>query len=142
MKAIELLESLFSLAVAPLAGAAGLWLVAAAEASERAVAAIRDTNLRRAPGIESEVQMLIPKGTTVEVGDCRNGWCRVSRKRQDGYLVARNLSFPAGPQWPPAFWQGYDDRSWLRASEAVLKTAHEEGPTEHSVILEIGGAGE
>jgi hypothetical protein len=71
MKAIELLECHFStLALAPLAGAAGLWLVAAAEAGERAVATIRDTNLRRAPGIESEVQTLIPKGTRVEVGDC------------------------------------------------------------------------
>lgn len=39
---------------------------------------IRQTNLRQAPRTDGEILTLVPKGTTVGVGDCRDGWCRVS----------------------------------------------------------------
>jgi uncharacterized protein YraI len=50
-----------------------------------------ETNLRKAPGTKSEVVTLIPKGESVEVGDCDAGWCKVTWNGQDGYAIARNL---------------------------------------------------
>jgi uncharacterized protein YraI len=37
-----------------------------------------ETNLRAAPGTQSEVITLMPKGETVEVGACDAGWCEVT----------------------------------------------------------------
>jgi SH3-like domain-containing protein len=67
------------------------------------------TNLRKAPGTDSEAITRIPYGAMVNVGDCRNGWCRVSWKGQDGYAAARNLSVATAPQWPTALaeWRSY-----------------------------------
>jgi hypothetical protein len=97
--------------------------------------------------------MLIPKGTVVEVGDCRGAWCRVSWSGQDGYAIGRNLSIAAALRWWPDTLATVvpDDRG---LSQMAAKTArkHEEheyevhereesGP-ERSFILEIGTAGE
>jgi Bacterial SH3 domain len=111
---------------------------------------ITQTNLRKGPRMESEILTLIPKGTTIGVGDCVNGWCRVSWNRQDGYAIGRNLGIAAAPWWPNAlFAAGVDDH---RSSQNTAKTArkHEEDEEherdqsypEHSFILEIGTAGE
>jgi hypothetical protein len=59
-----------------------------------------DTNLRKSPGTDSAVLTLIPKGTTVEVGKCSNGWCQVSLNGQDGYVISQNLGMP-GPRRAP-----------------------------------------
>jgi uncharacterized protein YraI len=44
-------------------------------AAAKPIVTTGDTNLRKSPGINSPVLTLIPKGTTVEVGKCSNGWC-------------------------------------------------------------------
>jgi uncharacterized protein YgiM (DUF1202 family) len=63
-----------------------------------------ETNLRKAPGTDSEKQALVPKGTAVEIGKCSNGWCQVSWNGQGGYAIARNLGMapPAAPAKPAA----------------------------------------
>jgi hypothetical protein len=57
------------------------------------------TNLRKSPGTDAEVLTLMPKGTTVEVGKCTNGWCRASADGKDGYAIAQNLGM--APRPPP-----------------------------------------
>jgi uncharacterized protein YraI len=67
-------------------------VAAAAKPNEtKPVETSADTNLRAAPGTAGEVLVLIPKGTTVQVGACSNGWCQVSLNGQEGFAVAQNL---------------------------------------------------
>jgi Bacterial SH3 domain len=113
------------------------------EASEKRigpVTTIRDANLRTVPRTDSEILALIPKGTMVEVGNCRDGWCQVSWNGHSGYTIGSNLGSPIWLQWSPAPWLGYYDRSWARPTKAD-STEREEGP-EHSLVVEIGPAGE
>jgi hypothetical protein len=139
-----------TLLVAALAGVLAPLTIADAKARGeefKPLAAIGETNLRKAPRTDSEILTVIPKGITVEVGDCRGGWCRVSWNGQDGYAIGRNFGIAAALRWPnvPVAAQPGDHHS----SQKTAKTAreHEEheygesGP-EHSVILEIGTAGE
>ena len=76
-------------ATAALLAALSATMTAAATAKPVTLGA--ETNLRKAPGTKSEVVALIPKGETVEVGDCDVGWCKVTWNGQDGYSIARNL---------------------------------------------------
>jgi hypothetical protein len=121
-------------------------MVAGAQAGEptiRPIVTTGETNLRQEPGTDSQVLTLIPKGTTVAVGDCRKGWCRVSWDGQDGYAVARNLGIAAIPQWPPtafAAWQSDDHGPWNKVRKPADR--HEEGDADRVVILELGTAGE
>jgi hypothetical protein len=113
---------------------------------------IAQTNLRKGPRTDSEILTLIPKGTAVTVGDCRNGWCRVSWNGQDGYAIGRNLGIAAAPWWPNALLAA--EAAGHGSSQKIAKTArkhnHEEDEEqerdesypEHSFILEIGTAGE
>jgi uncharacterized protein YraI len=73
------------------ASAAIFTLASAACATAKPVTITADTNLRKSPGTDSAVLTLIPKGTTVEVGKCDNGWCQTSLNGQDGYAIAQNL---------------------------------------------------
>jgi hypothetical protein len=84
------------------ASAALVALVSAASANAKPVAITADTNLRAAPGTASEVVALIPRGTTVEVGACSNGWCKVSLNGKDGFATAGNLGMakPSRPRGP------------------------------------------
>ena len=81
-------------------------------ATAKPIATSGETNLRKGPGTDTEILTLIPKGTTVEVGDCGNGWCKVSWNGQDGYAIARNLGMapvlqpPRGPIAPPGYRYG------------------------------------
>lgn len=50
-----------------------------------------ETNLRQAPGTTSAVVTLMPKGSSVEVGECDAGWCKVTFEGKDGYAIGRNL---------------------------------------------------
>jgi uncharacterized protein YraI len=73
------------------ASAAVFALLPVAGAIAKPVTTSADTNLRKSPGTSSEVLTLIPKGTSVEVGKCTNGWCQTSLNGQDGYAIAQNL---------------------------------------------------
>jgi hypothetical protein len=64
-------------------------------ATAKPITTTGETNLRKSPGTSSEVLTLIPKGTSVEVGNCSNGWCQVSLNGQDGYAIAQNLGMAA-----------------------------------------------
>jgi len=66
-------------------------VLSVAGASANPVVTKGDTNLRKSPGTDSPVLTLIPKGTSVEVGKCSNGWCQVSVNGQDGYVFAPNV---------------------------------------------------
>jgi hypothetical protein len=51
---------------------------------------------------DGEVLTLMPKGTTVEVGKCTNGWCQASADGKDGYAIAQNLGMaPRRASRPP-----------------------------------------
>jgi hypothetical protein len=74
--------------------------LSAASATAKPVVTTGDTNLRKSPGTESPVLTLLPKGTTVEVGKCTNGWCQASFDGQDGYLIGQNVGM-ASARRPP-----------------------------------------
>lgn len=73
------------------ASAAIFTLLAAVSAAARPITTTGETNLRKSPGTDSPVLTIIPKGTTVEVGKCSNGWCETSTDGRDGFVIARNL---------------------------------------------------
>ena len=74
-------------------------LLSAVGAIAKPIATIAETNLRKSPGTDSPVLTIIPKGTTVEVGKCSNGWCEASTDGRDGYVIARNVGL--GPTLAP-----------------------------------------
>jgi uncharacterized protein YraI len=76
-------------------------LLSAAGATAKPIATTADTNLRKAAGTDSEVLTLIPKGTTVEVGTCTNGWCQASLNGQDGYVIGQNIGMAPARRPPP-----------------------------------------
>jgi hypothetical protein len=82
---------------------ATLWVVCA---TARPIATIEETNLRRALGTHSETLTFIPRGASVEAGDCGNGLCLVSWNGRDGYASGlpreQSAGPPAGGQTPPA----------------------------------------
>jgi hypothetical protein len=94
--------------------AAIVTLLSTGLAHAKPVAVTTDTNLRKAAGTNSEVVTLIPKGTTVEVGKCSNGWCEASLNGQDGFVIARNVGI--GPRPPPG------------GGPAVIREEIEDGP--------------
>ena len=77
------------------ASAAIFTLLSAGIAIAKPVTTTGETNLRKSPGTDSEVITLIPKGTSVEVGKCTNGWCRTSFDGRDGYIIAHNVGMAA-----------------------------------------------
>jgi hypothetical protein len=81
------------------AAAAIVTLVSAVGATAKPVTLTAETNLRKAPGLDAEVLTLLPKGTTVEVGKCTNGWCETSSDGKDGFAFAQNLGMARRP--PP-----------------------------------------
>jgi Bacterial SH3 domain len=91
------------------AAAAVVTILSVVWAQAKPIATSGETNLRKGPGTDTDILTLVPKGTTVEVGDCSNGWCKVSWNGQDGYVIARNLGMgpapapPGGPTAPPGY---------------------------------------
>jgi uncharacterized protein YraI len=75
--------------------------LSAACATAKPIVTTGDTNLRKAPGTASPVLTLIPKGTSVEVGNCTNGWCQVSFDGQDGYVIGQNVGMTTARRPPP-----------------------------------------
>lgn len=90
------------------ASAAIITLLSAVGAAAKPVATTAETNLRKSPGTNSEVVTLIPKGTTVEVGKCTNGWCAASVDGKDGYVIGRNVGMGPRPA-PRATPEVYDE---------------------------------
>ena len=76
--------------------AAILTILSAGCAFAKSVTIAAETNLRKGPGTDSEIVTLIPKGSTVDVSKCTNGWCQVSWDGQEGYAIARNLGMAGG----------------------------------------------
>ena len=73
------------------ASAAIFTLLSVVCAEAKPITTTGETNLRKSPGTDSPVLTIIPKGTTVEVGKCTNGWCETSTDGRDGFVIARNL---------------------------------------------------
>src|SRR5258708_6797527 len=138
-----------------------------ASPAAKRTAAARETNLGKAPATDGQSRTPMPKGATVEVGDWRNGWCRVSWMGQDGYAFGRDLDVAAGLWWPNllvAGWPGDSDSSQkiaktTRKHEKYVherheqekheheeheheKHEHEEHEDDHGLILKLGPAGE
>src|SRR5579863_5164920 len=74
-------------------------LLSVVSATAKPIATTAETNLRKGPGTDTEVLTLIPKGTTVEVGKCTNGWCEASVDGKDGFVIGRNVGM--GPRPAP-----------------------------------------
>jgi hypothetical protein len=74
--------------------AATLLSVSAGYAVAKPVTTAADTNLRKGPGTDSEIVMLIPRGSTIDVDKCANGWCTVSWNGQNGFAFAGNVMGP------------------------------------------------
>jgi SH3-like domain-containing protein len=83
------------------ASAAIVTLLSAVGATAKPIVTTADTNLRKAAGTSSEVLTLIPKGTTVEVGTCTNGWCQASLNGQDGFVIGQNVGMASARRAPP-----------------------------------------
>jgi hypothetical protein len=80
-------------------GRAGLFaiaflLAAVGCANAKPTSVTAEVNLRDTPTTAGKVLALIPKGTSVEVTTCTNGWCQVSFNGQQGYAISRNLAVP------------------------------------------------
>jgi tetratricopeptide (TPR) repeat protein len=86
----------------PAVSAATLVLLFAGLATAKPVVVVSEVNLRKAPGTNSAIITLIPKGAAVEVGTCTNGWCRVSWNGLDGFSIAANLGLAPRPVRRPA----------------------------------------
>jgi hypothetical protein len=82
------------------APAAIFTLLSVACATAKPIVVTGDTNLRKSPGTDSAVLTLIPKGTTVEVSKCGNGWCQASFDGQDGYVIAQNVGMASARRAP------------------------------------------
>jgi uncharacterized protein YraI len=80
--------------------AAMFTLLTAVGATANPITTTADTNLRKSPGTDSAVLTLIPKGTSVEVGKCSNGWCQASLNGQDGYVFAPNVGMASARRAP------------------------------------------
>jgi Bacterial SH3 domain len=94
------------------ASAAIVMLVSAVGATAKPVTTTTDTNLRKSAGTDSPVLTLIPRGTTVEVGKCSNGWCQASLNGQDGYVIAQNVGMATArraPRRPEVFDEEVED---------------------------------
>jgi hypothetical protein len=77
--------------------------LSAGYAAAKPVTTAADTNLRTAPGTDSDIVVLIPRGTTIEVDKCTDGWCAVSWDGKDGFAFAGNVLGPTlGEVKPPA----------------------------------------
>lgn len=66
--------------------------VVSADAKPTTVTA--EVNLRDTPTTSGRVLTLIPKGTSVDVASCTNGWCQVTFNGQQGFVISRNLGMP------------------------------------------------
>jgi hypothetical protein len=66
-------------------------------------------NLRNGPGTSYSVVTLIPAGSSVEVNDCKSGWCQVTFDGNNGYIIETSIApgAPAGAARRPGPPPGY-----------------------------------
>jgi uncharacterized protein YraI len=69
-------------------------VVSVASASAKPTTVTAEVNLRDTPATSGKILALIPKGTSVEVATCSNGWCQLTYNGQQGYAISRNLGMP------------------------------------------------
>ena len=70
-------------------------LVSVAGCSDPGIVVVQ-ADLQEAPAADSKVLALIPKGGAISVGDCSNGWCRVSWNGRDGYILTKSMRLTEG----------------------------------------------
>jgi uncharacterized protein YgiM (DUF1202 family) len=58
--------------------------------SDSAIATAQ-VELQQAAAADSEVLATIPKGSTVKVSNCTNGWCSASWNGRNGYVLAKHV---------------------------------------------------
>jgi uncharacterized protein YraI len=54
------------------------------------------SDLQEAPSAHSKVLTMIPKGSPINVGDCSDGWCRVSWNGFNGYILTKSIRLAEG----------------------------------------------
>lgn len=76
--------------------ALGLWALSLlAACSDPGIVTVQ-AELREAPASESKLLAVIPKGSAIRIGDCSNGWCRVSWDGRDGYMLTKSVRLGGG----------------------------------------------
>ncbi|HUI98188.1 MAG TPA: SH3 domain-containing protein [Xanthobacteraceae bacterium] len=70
-----------------------------------------NVNLRNGPGTSFTVVTLIPAGASVEVHECKNGWCEASFQGQNGYIIQSSIAPGASaararPRPAPGYYAG------------------------------------
>jgi uncharacterized protein YraI len=66
-------------------------VLSAASANAKPTNVTAEVNMRDTPTTSGKILALIPKGTSVEVATCTNGWCQVTFNGQQGFVISRNL---------------------------------------------------
>jgi uncharacterized protein YraI len=67
-------------------------VLSVADANAQPTNVTAEVNLRDTPTTSGKILALIPKGTSVDVATCTNGWCQVTFNGQQGFVISRNLS--------------------------------------------------
>jgi hypothetical protein len=49
-----------------------------------------EVQLQKSPATDSAVLARIPRGSAVAIGNCTDGWCRVTWNGRDGYVLAKH----------------------------------------------------
>jgi hypothetical protein len=49
------------------------------------------TNLYEAPAGQSRILAVISSGSSIQVSDCTNGWCRTSWSGRSGFILAKKV---------------------------------------------------
>jgi hypothetical protein len=87
---------------------------AAAPAAPSSAVTHSSVNLRNGPGTSFTVITLIPAGTSVEVHECKSGWCEATFQGQNGYIIqssiapgASGAAARARPRPGPGYGSGY-----------------------------------
>jgi hypothetical protein len=52
----------------------------------------RNVNLRGGPGTNYALLRLIPAGSSVEVKECKSGWCQAVYQGADGYIIESSIA--------------------------------------------------
>ena len=69
---------------------------ASAPAAPSSAVTHSNVNLRNGPGTSFTVVTLIPAGSSVEVNECKNGWCEATFQGQNGYIIESSIA-PGAP---------------------------------------------